>query len=344
MEHILDQHQKVLIIAEIGVNHNGDITLAKKMIDEAHNCGADAVKFQTFNAELLADKFTPKVDYQKHSGTIDETHFDMLSRLELSKSQHFELKKYTDDLGILFMSTPYDCESAKFLLELGVKCFKTSSADLIDLRLHHTIASFKTPVILSTGMSSIKEIERTVKIYGEQMYPNLALLHCVSAYPCSDESLNLKVIENLKIKFPKINIGFSDHSVGHIASCISVGLGANIIEKHFTIDKSMDGPDHRASSNVEEFSELCKAVRKVELMLGSKEKSIQLEEQQMRQVSRKGLRVSREILPGSVITEDDIIAKRPQIGITISDFDNVIGKVVNRKLNKNEPLNWDDLD
>ena len=226
------------IIAEIGVNHNNKISLAKKLISSAKKCGADAVKFQTFNAERLANINTPKAKYQKRSGPKKETHFEMLKKLELSEKNHFKLKQYCNRIKIDFISTPYDLQSLKFLIKLGLKVIKTSSADLIDHQMHNYLAKNKIKVIISTGMSKISEIDETIKIYRKYKSNKFSLLHCVSNYPCSDLSLNLKNIITLRKRY-NCEVGFSDHSLGEIASIISIGYGAKIIEKHFTLNKNM---------------------------------------------------------------------------------------------------------
>ena len=261
------------IIAEIGVNHNGDITLAKEMIDAAKESGADAVKFQTFSAETLASEDTPKVNYQENTTSKSETHFEMLKKLELSKDSHFELINYCNDLNIKFLSTPYDIESAKFLSEIGVDMYKTSSADLIDLPLQKFLAFTGKPVIVATGMATLGEIEYVTNIFQNASNENIVLLHCVSNYPCSDASINLRAMNTLGTAF-QVPVGFSDHSEGTLAASLSIAFGAKVIEKHFTLDKSLLGPDHRASSTPEEFFKLVRKVRQSEAILGSPKKKL----------------------------------------------------------------------
>jgi len=333
---------EVYLIAEIGVNHNGDLTLAKKMIESAKKNGADAVKFQTFAADLLVSPETQKVEYQKQSGPKSETHYEMIKKLELSAKQHYELFDFCNQLGIDFLSTPYDLDSAKFLNKLGVKYFKTASADIIDLPLLKYIASTGKPTIIATGMSSLGEIERAVEVFENCNNLDFILLHCVSNYPCSDSSLNMRVMRSLEGSF-NCSVGYSDHSVGFLASVIAVSLGAKVIEKHFTLDKMSPGPDHMASSTPEELFELSSNIRKAEIMLGSSRKKIQDEEIQMSRVSRKTLVASREIKIGDLIQIDDISLMRTDGGISATFMDNVIGRRATANILRNKKIQWSSL-
>jgi N,N'-diacetyllegionaminate synthase len=335
--------KKCQIIAEIGVNHNGDMMLAKSMITEAKIAGADAVKFQTFTAKSLASEGTPKVDYQKKLTPGDESHYQMLQRLELSKSDHFLLVDFCKKLDIIFLSTPYDIENAKFLQEvIDVEMFKTASADLVDLPLHEYIASTHKPVIISVGMASMGEIEDVIKIYQSYNNKNIVLLHCVSNYPCKSESINMEVMNTLGQAF-QFPVGFSDHSVGQEASILSVAYKAKVIEKHFTIDKSLDGPDHLASATPSELATLINSIRKAENMLGSPVKEIQDEELQMAKVSRKSMHFSRDMNMGEVIQKKDIILIRPGSGLYISLLPHILGRRVNAFIKKGSMVNFSDF-
>ena len=318
------------IIAEIGVNHNNSISIAKKLILSAKNCGADAVKFQTFNAERLANINTPKAKYQKRSGPKKETHFEMLKKLELSEKNHLKLKEYCKKIKIDFISTPYDLQSLKFLIKLNVKVIKISSADLIDHQMHNYLAKNKIKVIISTGMSEIKEIDETIKIYKKYKSNKFSLLHCVSSYPCSDLSLNLKNIITLRKRY-NCEVGFSDHSNGEVASIISIGYGAKIIEKHFTLNKNMDGPDHLASSTPKEFASLVRGIRRAEMMKGSFNRKIQKEEINMRKISRKSLIYLNDFKSGHIIKSKDITSTRPANGLG----GNKLNSILNRKHKRN---------
>jgi len=330
------------IIAEIGVNHNGDIMLAKEMIDAAQESGADAVKFQTFSAETLASEETPKVKYQENTTSKSETHFEMLKKLELSKDSHYELINYSNELNLRFLSTPYDIESAKFLSEIGVDMYKTSSADLVDLPLQKFLAFTGKPVIVATGMATLGEIEPITQIFDAAENKNLILLHCVSNYPCSDASINLRAMNTLESAF-QVPVGFSDHSEGSLAASLSVAFGAKVIEKHFTLDKSLAGPDHRASSTPEEFCELVRKVRQSEAILGSPIKSCQKEERQMASVSRKSIVLSKDCAKGTTLKADDLTLRRPGTGISSHHLDSFVGSFLQHNLTAGSLLKWSDI-
>ena len=323
--------ERCYIIAEIGVNHNGSVTLAKKLIDKAKAAGANAVKFQTFKAETLSKKNTPKVAYQKRSGNKKETHFEMLKKLELKEKDHILLKNYCHKKKIDFISTAYDIESAKFLNKLGVKIFKTSSADIVDHQMHRFLSKTGKHVIISTGMSTIGEINQVVKIYKNKK--NFSLLHCTSNYPCSDTSINIKNLVTLKKKY-KCTVGYSDHSIGNLASITSIAYGAKIIEKHFTLNKKMKGPDHFASITNVELKNLVDDIRRTEKILGSKIKKVQKEEMSMRNVSRKSLIYKTNLNMGHVVRDKDITSIRPGTGILGNKIDIIIGKKIKKKVIK----------
>jgi N,N'-diacetyllegionaminate synthase len=335
--------QQSFIIAEIGVNHNGDINLAKKLVEAAKSAGADAVKFQTFTAESLVSPGTPKVHYQLNTSSIDETHYEMLKRLELSKEDHFNLATYCQRLEIDFISTPYDIQSAAFLAEMNVPFFKTASADIVDIPLQRFIAATGKPTMIATGMASIGEVERVVNIYEEIGNANIVLLHAVSNYPCSDRSLNMRAMHTLAKSF-SLPVGFSDHSEGYLGAVISVAIGAKVIEKHFTLDKSMAGPDHKASSTPSEFSDLVYNVRRAECMLGSARKSCQLEERQMAAVSRKSLTLARDMQAGEVLLLADVQLMRPGTGINAIFIDKFLGQSVRKNLCAGHQLRWSDIE
>ncbi len=333
----------VYIIAEIGVNHNGDVGLAKKLIDIARESGADAVKFQTFTASKLASIDTPKAAYQLLSTPEHQSHFEMLRQLELSQQAHLELLTYCRESKIEFLSTPYDTDSVKFLASIGVRFFKTASADLVDLQLQQCIASFGKPTIIATGMSNLGEIERTVDIYRQADNMNIALLHCVSNYPCSDQSLNLLSMDILSTAF-SVPIGFSDHSEGSLASVVAVARGAKVIEKHITLDKNLPGPDHRASSSPTEFSDLVNSIRRAEKMLGKKIKTCQPEESQMAIVSRKSIFLARPVKKGEIFSKSDFDLFRPGDGIGSEFLPNLIGRSARENFNVGHKLRWGDVE
>lgn len=317
--------KKCFLIAEIGVNHNGDMALAKEMIDAASESGADAVKFQTFKAENLVSQGTPKVKYQESTTSPEESHFEMIKSLELSYDNHFLLKDYCVKKDIKFLSTPYDVECARFLHEeLSIEVFKTASADLVDLPLHEYIASTRKPSIVSVGMSTLGEIEENLSIYKSYQHSDVILLHCVSNYPCAHENLNLRVLETLKQAFD-LPVGYSDHSEGSEAAVLSIGLGAKIIEKHFTLDKNLSGPDHLASSTPDEFKSLADSVRRAEKMLGSSVKVCQQEERQMAEVSRKSIVMKKAAKAGTILSRENLCVKRPGTGLGSKLLNEVYG-------------------
>ena len=257
------------IVAEIGVNHDGKLDKALELIKKASECGCDAVKFQGFKAELLVDKSAKKVNYQVRSGDADESHFDMIKRLEFNGEKLKKAIDFAKKVGIDFITTPYDKTCASEAYKMGVRIFKTASADLCDLYLHNYLASLpEIKVIIATGMSTIQKIESTLRIYEQNSNP--ILLHCVSEYPCSDNSLNLLAMDLMKEKFPSNEIGFSDHSLGSTAAIICASKGYKFFEKHFTLKKDDNGPDHFASADINEMKSYVDEIRRIDAMLGKK--------------------------------------------------------------------------
>ena len=328
----LKNFQRTFIIAEIGVNHNGSVLIAKKLIDKAKEAGADAVKFQSYNVENLASQDTPKTKYQLDNTRKNESHFKMLKKLELSFDQMLKLYEYCNKKNIEFISTPYDVENAKFLKSIGMQIFKTASADINDFFLHEYLSSIKKTIIISTGMSSPHEIKLCLQNYKERK--NIILLHCVSCYPTPIDILNLNNINTLQNLF-KVRVGFSDHTTGLEAAIVAVSKGAKVIEKHFTLNKKMKGPDHKSSLNFKEFSEFVKVIRRTELILGSSIKKCLNEEKDMKFVSTKSLAVGKNLKIGHKITINDLKLLRPNKGIKSINFHKIIGK----KLIKNKKLN-----
>lgn len=325
------------IIAEIGVNHNGNMSLAKKMILAAKKNGANAVKFQSFKAETLVTKITPKIKYQRLSTSKKVSHYDLIKSLELSYKNHFILKKFCKTKKIDFISTPYDLESLKFLDRIGVKVFKVASADMVDISLHEYLAKLKKKVIISTGMCELSEISRVLSIYKKNKFNmrNLIMLHCTSNYPASDKSLNLKAINLLKKKF-KIEIGYSDHSTDFQASVIAAAYGAKTFERHFTTSKKLPGPDQKASSDPKEFKEYVERIKRAVLQVGVEKKYCQAEEKEMRGISRKSIVAKEIILKNQVITINDISYKRPGFGIYPIDRHKIVGKKSKIKIMKDK--------
>ena len=332
---------KTFIIAEIGVNHNGSVKIAKKLILSAKKNNADAVKFQSFNADRLAFKYTPKVKYQKKNTKKKETHYQMLKKLQLSETQQLELVNFCKKKKIEFLSTPFDIEDAKFLAKCGIKKFKTSSADLTDYFLHNFLSKNAKEVIISTGMSNLQEISKTLKIYNKKK-TKIILLHCVSNYPCSDSSLNLNNITTLKDSF-KLPIGFSDHSNNKLAAITAMGLGCRVIERHITLSKKMKGPDHLASDDPEQFKEYVKLIRNTEKILGGFEKKKQKEEIEMLNISRKGIYYLKDLKKGERVTFNSFFLRRPWGGLSMFDIKKILKNGLSKDVKKNAKVKINDF-
>lgn len=344
MESYFQRLSRCFLIAEIGVNHNGDLCFAKKLIDEAKKAGADAVKFQSFSASELVSECTPKVKYQIAGSKTNESSYNMLRRLELTRESEIILKNYCFSNGIEFLSTPYDLGSAEFLNEaLDVNIFKTASADVIDWELHRYLAATKKPVMISVGMATLGEVEDVKRIYDRAGNSDIIFLHCVSNYPCSDEHLNLKVLDTLHRAFD-VPVGLSDHSIGSVAAIAAVVFGVKVIEKHFTLSKDLDGPDHLASAVPSEFSDLVKNVRRAELMLGSAVKECQEEEVEMKLISRKSIYLRTDMKAGEIITLDNLAFRRPGNGLLANQIDAVLGRRTKQDLSKGLLLNLNNIE
>lgn len=331
----------ICIIAEIGVNHNGSVQLAKEMVSQAKACGADMVKFQTFSADRLAALSTPKVPYQLRTSDPNETHHAMLKKLELSQHAHFEIKIFCETLKIEFLSTPYSREDAEFLFGLGVNTFKVASADIVDRSLHEYIAGTGKGCLLATGMATMEEIAETIAIYKQhQTKDHLVLLQCVSAYPANPADANLRFMKTLQEQF-NCRTGYSDHTNGIECAIASAALGATVIEKHFTLDRSLPGPDHAASSIPSEFSAMVQAVRIVENAIGDGIKRICLNEEKMRAVSRKSIVAARNLSSGHVLKKDDLTFRRPGTGISPMRYADFIGRMLVKPLLPGEQIYLD---
>ncbi|MFH1846206.1 MAG: N-acetylneuraminate synthase [Candidatus Omnitrophota bacterium] len=342
-------NKEVFIIAEAGVNHNGSKETAKKMVDAAAKARADAVKFQTFKAEKLVSKNAQKAEYQKRNmpGT-GENQLEMLKRLELSFDDFKDLKEYCDEKGIMFLSTPFDRESADFLDEL-VPIFKISSGEVTNLSFLEYIATKKKPIILSTGMSTLEEIEKAIDVIqryythdSSAEHADLTILHCTTNYPCPYEEANLRAIRTLR-DVTGLSVGYSDHTLGIEASLAAISMGARIIEKHFTLDSNMPGPDHKASLEPDELVRLVNGIRNVEKSMGSGEKKPTKSELSIMKVARKSLVAARDLAKGETIREDMFEIKRPGVGIQPSDAAKTIGCELIWDKNKDENLFWEDL-
>jgi len=329
----------VYIIAEAGVNHNGSLELAYELIDIAVEAKADAIKFQTFNSEKLALGTAEKAEYQKETTGEKESQLDMLKKLELSYDEFGLISKRCDEMGIEFISTPFDLDSVDFLDELGVTTFKVGSGDLTNFLLLKKIAEKNKKIILSTGMSSMDEVKKSVEFIKRYSSNELIVLHCVSCYPTNNEDLNLNCIKMMKNEL-NIPIGFSDHTKDEIASLYSVCIGAEYIEKHYTIDKNMEGPDHRASLNPEELIQFVKKIRECEIMLGNGIKKCTKNEEKNKKIVRRSLFFSKDLKKGHIIREGDLIALRPNDGICVSKYENFTGKKLFENVYKNSYVSY----
>jgi len=321
----------VIIIAEAGVNHNGSLELAKSMVNEAFNAKVDFVKFQTFKTEKVISKNAEKANYQKNTTNPNESQYEMVKKLELDISAHKELIKYCRLLGIKFISTPFDLESIDLLFDLGVPFYKIGSGEITNYPYLKKIASKGLPIVLSTGMSTLIEVEQALQILLDNglKRDNITLLHANTEYPTPFQDVNLKAMLTLKKAF-KTEVGYSDHTPGIEVPIAAVAMGATIIEKHFTLDKNMEGPDHKASLEPNELKAMVKAIRNIELSLGSEVKQPSNSEKKNIPIARKSIVAAKEIAVGEEFSENNITTKRPGIGISPMRWNEVIGKVAQR--------------
>jgi len=328
---------KIFIIAEAGVNHNGDIKMAKAMIDVAVDAGADAVKFQTFKAEQVVGKNALKAKYQKENSPESENHLEMLKKLELNANAHKELIDYCIEKGIMFISTPFDLESVDLLNELGVKIFKISSGEITNLPLLRKAGSLGKRIIISTGIADLSEIEDAVNVLisAGTSKENITILHCNTAYPTPYKDANLLAMHTIRNKF-EIKVGYSDHTLGIEASIAAAALGAAVIEKHFTLDKNMAGPDHKMSLEPLELKTMVKSIRNIEKALGDGVKKTSLSELENKSIVRKSIIATDNIKTGDVFTEKNVSVKRPGGGLSPMLYDDVIGKVAKRDFKEDE--------
>jgi N-acetylneuraminate synthase/N,N'-diacetyllegionaminate synthase len=328
----------VFVIAEAGVNHNGDPALAHQLIEVAAAAGADAVKFQTFRSEALVSRHAPKAPYQVETTGGAESQLEMLRRLELSRETFVALAEACRRRGVLFLSSPFDTASADDLEALGVVAFKTGSGELTNLPLLDHLAAKGRPIIVSTGMATMDEVETAVTTVRRRGTP-LALLHCVSAYPAPPEETNLRAMDSLRERFA-CPVGFSDHTPGITVAVAAIARGASILEKHFTVDRSLPGPDHRASLDPRELTALVAAVRQVEAALGDGQKRPTPAELPTRTVARKSLVAARALRRGEALTAAAVTVKRPGTGIPPGDLPQALGRRLRRDLDVDEVIEW----
>ena len=337
---VIGSGSKVFAIAEIGLNHNGSVSQAAKLIDAAAECGADAVKFQSYRADHL---LIPSRDRYAQQTDGEESAYQMLRRCELSWKDQEKLKKHADKQGVLFISTPFDEESADFLDSLGVPLFKISSSDITHVPLLRHVASKGKPILLSTGMSFLSEVADAVWNLKSAGAKEILLMHCVSSYPANCKDMNLRALQTLQSYF-ELSVGLSDHSEGILLSLVAVALGAVVVEKHFTLDKTSRGPDHRASIEPAELKQLVENLREVEASLGDGRKRPRDAEEEGRLLGRRSIVAAVDIRIGETIAPWMLTCKRPASGLEPRHWEKVMGRKARRNLGKDTILQWEDFE
>lgn len=331
---------RVLIIAEAGVNHNGSLDIAKRLVDEAADAGVDIVKFQTFKAEKLVSKSAKQAEYQQRNmGKTDDSQYSMLKKLELSPLQHEELIDYCREKGIRFFSTAFDMDSIEYLHSLNLGLWKIPSGEITNYPYLRKIAQYGEPVILSTGMCELSDIEAAIQVllsYGLQK-KQITVLHCNTEYPTPMRDVNLKAMLEIERKFG-VAVGYSDHTEGIEVPIAAVALGATVIEKHFTLDKNMNGPDHKASLEPKDLRAMVKAIRNIEQALGSGHKVISASERKNIEVARKSIVAACPIRKGDLLTDENLTVMRPGNGISPMRWEEVVGTYATRNYQEEEPI------
>ena len=330
---------RVFVIAEAGVNHNGDIEIAKQLIDAASEAGADAVKFQTFQADSLVCRTAKKAEYQLETTDRTETQYDMLKKLELTPQMHRELIEHCLKRNIMFLSTPFDLESIKLLSELGMQIYKIPSGEITNLPYLREIAKQQKKIILSTGMSSMDEVKAAVNVLKNNGTEELTLLHCNTQYPTPISDVNLLAMVKMREE-TGLPVGYSDHTQGIEVPIAAAALGAEVIEKHFTLDRKMEGPDHKASLEPQELMQMVVGIRKIETALGSKIKQVSESEMPNVAIVRKSIVAAANIKRGEKYTEKNLTTKRPATGISPMLWDEVIGKTADRDYKVDEIIGF----
>lgn len=330
----------VLIIAEAGVNHNGSLDIAKKLIDKAVEAGVDIIKFQTFKSEKLVSKAARQAEYQQRNiGKKDEGQLAMLKKLELSETDHEELIAYCREKGIRFFSTAFDMDSIEYLHSLNLDLWKIPSGEVTNYPYLRKIAQYHEPVILSTGMCELSDIDAAVRVlvdFGVKK-EQITILHCNTEYPTPYEDVNLRAMLEIRDRFG-VNVGYSDHTNGIEVPVAAVAMGATVIEKHFTLDKNMEGPDHKASLEPDELKAMVRAIRNIEKSLGSGHKSISESEKKNIEIARKSIVAACPIKKGEMFTEDNLTVKRPGNGISPMRWNEVVGKIAIKDFEEEEMI------
>lgn len=325
------------IIAEAGVNHNGDVNIAKELCLEAKRAGADAVKFQTWITEKIITKSVKQAEYQIENTRNNQSQFDMLKKLELTYDDFRMIKEYCDEIGIQFASTADEQDSLDFLVDLGIPFIKVGSGDICNISYLRYIGSKGMPIILSTGMSTLDDVRISVNALKDGGATDISLLHCTTNYPCPYDNVNLKAMDTLKKEFG-LSVGYSDHTIGIEIPVAAVTMGATIIEKHFTLDRRMEGPDHIASTEPDEFRKMVDSIRNVEKAIGTGAKEPTSTEKEISKVVLKRIVAKRTIKEGKIIENADICVKRNENGLPAREWDTVIGKRANRRYDIDEGI------
>jgi len=318
----------IFIIAEAGVNHNGKLELALHLCDAAKEAGVDAVKFQTWKTEKILTRNVPKAEYQEINDSTEESQFDMIKKLELSYSEFEIIYNYCQKIGVIFLSTPDEVDSLHFLLKLGMDTIKVGSGDINNIPYLRKIGNTRLPVILSTGMSTLSDVELAFDTLVKSGTPEITLLHCTTNYPCPMEEINLSAMQTLATAF-KVKVGYSDHSMGIEVPIAAVAMGAQVIEKHFTLDRNMKGPDHAASLEPNELNQMVKAIRNIEKALGNGIKKPNISEQKIETVVKKRIVAAKFIAQGEKFTDENITVKRSEKGLSAEFWDLVQGRKSN---------------
>lgn len=333
----------VFIIAEAGVNHNGDIRVAKALVDMAVRCGADAIKFQTFKAEDCVDKDCDKVGYQKENDQTQETQYEMLKRLELSFEEFKDLKGYCVIKDIVFLSTPFGMDALKFLMSMNMRVIKLSSTEVTNHPYLQKVAEYNKPIILSTGMSYLEEVRAAVEVIRQSGNQQITLLHCTTDYPTKLQDVNMRAMKTMAEEL-QVEVGYSDHTEDSISAIAAATLGARVIEKHITLDQEMNGPDHKASMMENEFKQYIKNIRSIEILLGDGIKKPTQVEEIMRIAVRRSIVAKYYLKKGTILTEDLLEYKRPATGLSPVEIYKILGKKIIRDINQDEKIQIEDIE
>lgn len=328
---------KIFIIAEAGVNHNGSTEIAKRLVDEAVSAGADAVKFQTFKTENLVRRDAKKATYQMETTDNEESQFDMLKKLELTPEMHRELMDYCKEKGIMFLSTPFDIDSLHYLVECGIEIIKIPSGEITNYPYLREVGRTGKPVILSSGMSTMDEVSAAINVLEEYGSQDITVLHCNTEYPTLYVDVNLKAMLSLKDELG-VTVGYSDHTQGIEVPVAAAALGAAVLEKHFTLDRNMEGPDHKASLEPDELCLMVRQIRNIELALGNGQKIPSESEKKNIDIARKSIVAKKDIQQGDIFTEENLTTKRPGDGISPMCWNEMIGQKATRNFKKDENI------